>query len=172
VRSLQEMGGDWLSVRLMDPVTEKLKSILDVSGAGVTRIVAADSCSLRISADGREAIMERGAQAFAEWERATPELLDVSVVGLLLDNEDDVKRGAVEILIKLFSNIEKDPENVTFRSVSVDNKRISSQLLPAKGAWETLIGVGFIQDGDRLVLPLGTTPYKISKYLAALKILI
>lgn len=27
VRTLQEMGGDWLSVRLKDPVTEKLKSI-------------------------------------------------------------------------------------------------------------------------------------------------
>lgn len=172
VETLQEMGGDWLSVRVMDPVTEKLKSVLGVSGVGVTRIVAVDSCSLRISGDGQETIMERGAQAFAEWERATPELVDVSAVGLLMDNEDGVRRQAVEILIKLFSNVEKDPENVTFRSISVDNKKISGQLLPAKGAWETLLGVGFIQDGDRLVLPLGTTLHKISKYLAALKILI
>ena len=116
--------------------------------------------------------MEKGAEAFAEWEKAAAELLDVSAVGLLLDNQESVRRQAKEILIKLLSNVEKDQNNVKFRSISVDNNRIKTQLLPARGAWETLIGVGFIQDGDRLVLPLGTSSLKISKYLAALNNLI
>ena len=113
--------------------------------------------------------MERGAGAFADWERATPQLLDVGAVGLLLDNEEEIKKQAVVILIKLLSNVEKDPSNVKFRSICVDNEKIKTQLLSAIGAWETLIGVGFIQDGDRLVLPLGTSSHKISKYLTALK---
>ena len=107
--------------------------------------------------------MEKGAEAFAEWERGATELLDVSAVGLLEENQESVKRSAVEILIKLLSNVEKDPVNVKFRSFCVENQRIKTQLLPARGAWETLIGVGFIQDGDRLVLPLGTSSLKISK---------
>jgi len=165
---LQENCGDWLSVKFLDPVNQRLKNVLDVVGSCVTRIVAADGCSLKISGDGQEAIMEKGAEAFADWERAAAELLDVSAVGILLDNEENVRRQAKEILVKLLSNVEKDPLNVKFRSICVDNKRIKDQLLPARGAWETLIGVGFIQDGDRLVLPLGTSSLKISKYLAAL----
>ena len=160
---------DWLSVRFKDPANQRLRLTLDVLDVGVTRIVAADSCSLMISGDGQEAIMERGAGAFADWERATPHLLDVGAVGLLLDNEEEIKKQAVVILIKLLSNVEKDPANVKFRSICVDNEKIKTQLLSAIGAWETLIGVGFIQDGDRLVLPLGTSSHKISKYLAALK---
>ena len=36
--------------------------------------------------------MEKGAEAFAEWERGATELLDVSAVGLLEDNQEMVKR--------------------------------------------------------------------------------
>ena len=169
IKFLQEMDGDWLSVKFLDPANEKLKRALDVVELCVTRIVAVDGCSMKISGDGREAIMEKGAEAFAEWESAARDLIDVSAVKMLEFNQQEVKRRAVDILTKLLSNVQQDPMNVKYRSVGVENKKIMTQLLPAQGAWETLIGVGFVQDGDRLVLPLGTGSQKIDKYLAALK---
>ena len=169
IKFLQEMDGDWLSVKFLDPANEKLKKALDVVELCVTRIVAVDGCSMKISGDGREAIMEKGAEAFAEWENAARDLIDVSAVKMLEFNQQEVKRRAVDILTKLLSNVQQDPMNVKYRSVGVENKKIMTQLLPAQGAWETLIGVGFVQDGDRLVLPLGTGSQKIDKYLAALK---
>ena len=169
IRFLQEMNSDWLSVKFLDPANEKLKKALDVVDLCVTRIVAADGCSMKISGDGREAIMKKGAGAFAEWERAAQDLIDVSAVRMLEFNQEEIKRRAVDILTKLLSNVQQDPMNVKYRSIGVENEKIKTQLLPAKGAWETLIGVGFVQDGDRLVLPLGTGSQKIEKYLAALK---
>ena len=165
------MNGDWLSVKFRDPANQKLKMALDVDVVNpcVTRIVAVDGCSMKISGDGQEAIMKKGAEAFAEWERAAQDLIDVSAVRMLEFNQEDVKRRAVNILAKLLSNVQQDPMNVKYRSVSVENEKIKTQLLPALGAWETLIGVGFVQDEDRLVLPLGTGSQKIEKYLAALK---
>ena len=96
-------------------------------------------------------------------------MIRVSAVKMLEFNQLKDKRRAVDILTKLLSNVQQDPMNVKYRSVGVENKKIMTQLLPAQGAWETLIGVGFVQDGDRLVLPLGTGSQKIDKYLAALK---
>ena len=97
------------------------------------------------------------------------DLIDVSAVRKLEFNVEDVKRRAVEILTTLLTNVQQDPMNIKYRSIGVENNKIKTQLLPAQGAWETLIGVGFVQDGDRLVLPLGTGSQKIEKYLAALK---
>ena len=169
IKFLQEMDGDWLSVKFQDPANDKLRIALDVGDLCVIRIVAIDGCSLKISGDGQEAIMEKGAEAFAEWERAAQDLIDVSAVRKLEFNLEDVKRRAVDILTKLLSNVQQDPMNIKYRSICVENNKIKTQLLPAQGAWETLIGVGFVQDGDRLVLPLGTGSQKIEKYLAALK---
>ena len=53
IKFLQEMDGDLLSVKFRDPVNQRLKTVLDVSGDCVTRIVAADGCSLKISGDGQ-----------------------------------------------------------------------------------------------------------------------
>ena len=163
------MNGDWLSVKFRDPANQKLKMALEVVEPCVTRIVAVDGCSMKISGDGQDAIMKKGAEAFAEWERAAQDLIDVSAVRMLEFNHEDVKRRAVNILAKLLSNVQQDPMNVKYRSIGVENEKIKTQLLPALGAWETLIGVGFVQDEDRLVLPLGTGSQKIEKYLAALK---
>ena len=107
IKFLQEMDGDWLSVKFLDPANEKLKKALDVVELCVTRIVAVDGCSMKISGDGREAIIEKGAEAFAEWENAARDLIDVSAVKMLEFNQQEVKRRAVDILTKLLSNVQQ-----------------------------------------------------------------
>ena len=83
-------------------------------------------------------------------------MIRVSAVKMLEFNQLKDKRRAVDILTKLLSNIQKDP------TVGVENEE-------NEGDWETLIGVGYVWDGDRLVLPLGKGSQKIEEYLAALK---
>ena len=54
-----------------------------------------------------------------------------------------VKKDAGDILIRLFSNVLKDPQSLKFRAVKLSNPKIESKLLVANGAFEILFSSGF-----------------------------
>ena len=49
--------------------------------------------------------------AFSQWESLAPAEVDTSLVNMLRDNEEEVKKSACDILIKLLTNIINDPNN-------------------------------------------------------------
>merc|ERR1712008_410427 len=97
-----------------------------------------------------EEVMSLGAAAFAQWEKLAPACIDVSTVKLLDDNPETVKKEAVEILVKLLSNVVRDPNNIKYRQVKLSNKKVEENLLSAAGAFEVLFSVGFEEDEDKL----------------------
>ena len=81
--------------------------------------------------------------------------MDTSIVSMLADNSDTVMNDAKDILIKLLSNVLKEPNNTKYRAVKLTNKTIEEKLIPASGAFEILFSVGFEEADDKLILPLG-----------------
>merc|ERR1719411_785133 len=113
--------------------------------------------------------MSQGASAFQLWESLLPKRADTSVVLLLKDNEPSVKTEAVNILVKLLTNVVNHPGELKYRQVRLGNKTIEEKLLPASGAFETLFSCGFEETDDRLVLPLDTPDQILKEFLRALQ---
>ena len=82
--------------------------------------------------------MSMGVSALAQWNSLAPKEIDTSVIALLDDNEEQVKKDAKDILVKLLGNIVNDPNNPKYRAVKLTNKVIEGKLLPASGAFEIL----------------------------------
>jgi hypothetical protein len=85
----------------------------------------------------------QGAAAFAGWEAQAKGPVDTSVVSMLAENPPQLRKDAAEILIKLLTNVQRDPQNMKYRSVKLSNPIIESKLLAAHGAFEILFSVGF-----------------------------
>merc|ERR1719334_1610384 len=121
-----------------------------------------------LSSDGRSEVMSQGASAFQLWESLLPKRADTSVVLLLKDNEPSVKTEAVNILVKLLTNVVNHPGELKYRQVRLGNKTIEEKLLPANGAFEILFSVGFEESSDSLVLPFSASIPRISDFHKAL----
>ena len=63
-----------------------------------------------------------------------------------------MRKDACEILVKLLSNVIRDPNNMKYRSIRLSNPKIESKLLAANGAFETLFSVGFEEVRKKSVL--------------------
>ena len=121
-----------------------LGSTFGVRGIPALIVINASDGSI-ISREGRQDVMTRGAAAFTLWESmgvsAQPE--DVSVVQMLRENDPEVMKEAAEILLKLLGNVQRNPDNIKYRSVKLSNPKIESKLLVANGAFEILFSAGF-----------------------------
>merc|ERR1719361_1990172 len=113
--------------------------------------------------------MSQGASAFKLWESLAPHPTDTSVALLLQDNDPDVKKEAVNILVKLLTNVINHPGEIKYRQVRLGNKTIEEKLLPASGAFEVLFSCGFEETDDKLVLPLDTPDQILKEFLRALQ---
>ena len=80
-----------------------------------------------------------------------------------------MKTEAVNILVKLLTNVIKNPGELKYRQVKLGNKTIEEKLLPASGAFEVLFSCGFEETDDRLVLPLDTPDQILKEFLRALQ---
>ena len=110
-----------------------------------------------------------GTLAFSQWEKLAPVEVDTSVVELLRENTEEVRKEACDILVKLLSNVVTEPSNTKYRQVKLANKKIEEKLLPACGAFEILFSVGFEEAEDKLVLPLNANIKTIEKFRDAIK---
>lgn len=61
----------------------------------------------------------------------------------LEENSSEVYLQSSEILLRVASNILKDPNNPKFRSLSLGSNVVTTKLLPASGAIECLFEMGF-----------------------------
>ena len=57
----------------------------------------------------------------------------MSIVELLRENTEQVKRDSGYILVKLLSNIVAAPNDMKYRQIKLANKTIEEKLLPASG---------------------------------------
>ncbi|XP_044736762.1 peptide-N(4)-(N-acetyl-beta-glucosaminyl)asparagine amidase [Chrysoperla carnea] len=74
------------------------------------------------------------------------------IIASLEENPPEVFLEVTTILLNIISNILSDQNNLTLRSLSLNND-IFNKLLVACGAMECLFQIGFIEDGDKLRLP-------------------
>jgi len=164
---MREAHGDWLAVPFGDPLCQTLSSRFGVRGIPSLQVIGMDGT--KISQDGRQDISALGRNAFGQWERLAPALVDTSTVNLLNDNTDIVKKEAIDILVKLLSNIIKDPDNIKYRQIKLSNPKIEEKLLGAVGGFEVLFSVGFEEDDDKVILPLSASIGKVEKFRDAIQ---
>ena len=82
-----------------------------------------------------------------------------------------MKTEAVNILVKLLTNVVNHPGELKYRQVRLGNKTIEEKLLPASGAFEVLFSCGFEESDDKLVLPLNAPDQILRDFLQALQTL-
>ena len=150
---MREAHGDWPAVKCDSPLTSRLNSVFQVRGIPKVVVVKVSNGEF-ITQDGRQDIMQNGALAFSSWEQNCIEI-DTSIVNKLSDNDHKSFQDAKEILLKLINNILRDPQNVKFRRIRLSNPKVESMLLNANGAFDILFSIGFEEDTDALILPLG-----------------
>ena len=121
-----------------------LGSIFGVRGIPALVVIDARDGSI-ITKDGRSDVSSHGAGAFALWESQLSPGADTGAVEMLLDNPPEIGRAAAEILLRLFRNVQKDPQSIKFRSVRLSNPKIESGLLVANGAFEVLFSRNSVQ---------------------------
>ena len=133
---MRDSHGDWLALPHGAPEINTLASMFSVQGIPALIVVTSDGQV--VTRDGRSDVMSLGVSALAQWNTAAPVVVDTSIVSMLEDNPEEVKKGAKEILGKLLNNILSDPNNTKYRAVKLTNKIIEEKLLPASGAFEIL----------------------------------
>ena len=77
--------------------------------------------------DGRQEVMSLRSGAFEAWDASHADV-DVSVVDALKDNAPEVTKDAAEILVKLMSNVIRDPHNMKYRQIRLANPKIESKV--------------------------------------------
>lgn len=65
----------------------------------------------------------------------------------LESNSKSLYIGGISILLRLLDNIIREPENVKYRKIKLDNKIVKEKLLPINGICEVLEDIGFVQVG-------------------------
>lgn len=76
----------------------------------------------------------------------------------------DIRSRVVNVLLWLVERIVNDPRQPEFRRISLRGDVIQNQLLPFAGAVEFLFEIGFVNDGNSLVLPLGVSADALTRY--------
>lgn len=66
-------------------------------------------------------------------------------ISLLNENDKDVENEAKRILTKMCDNIIKNPNDIKYRKIRIENAIVEKKLLPAIGAIECLFAAGFIE---------------------------
>ena len=106
---LRESHGNWYALPHGAGEAQSLSARYGVRGIPALVVVAMDGTVL--SRDGRQEVASLGMSAFSQWESLAPADIDTSVVLMLRDNPEEVKRSACDILTKLLTNIINDPNN-------------------------------------------------------------
>ena len=106
---LRESHGNWYALPHGAGEAQSLSARYGVRGIPALVVVAMDGTVL--SRDGRQEVASLGMSAFSQWESLAPADVDTSVVLMLRDNPEEVKRSACDILTKLLTNIINDPNN-------------------------------------------------------------
>ena len=124
-----------VTIPLCTSVGMTLNSAFEVRG--IPFMIVISETGEVISREGRQEVMSMGAGAFQTWDESHSDV-DTSVVEVLKDNAPEVTREAGEILVKLMSNVIRDPQNMKYRQIRLANPKIESKLLSANGAFEIL----------------------------------
>ena len=74
--------------------------------------------------------------------------IDRAVSRLNQENSAAVAKTAIELLLKITAAIQKNPREPKYRKLRKDNKKISTQVLAARGALGLLSAVGFASTDD------------------------
>ena len=141
------------------------------SGEDTIRVVGTEDGSLLDEA-ACEAVVRDGAAAFAQWEAAAAaeKLTAVTTVALLADNPAAVREAAVALLLRLLTNVTREPDSAKYRVLRLTNPRVSAQLLGARGGVETLLAAGFVSRGaEEVELPSTASLARVGAVVAALQ---
>ena len=163
---MREAHGNWPGVPPGSSLQQSLNTAFQVRG--IPSLIAVDINGEILSREGRQEMMSMRSQAFKHWEGMFTDL-DTSIVQTLLDNPKEVRDGAIEILVKLLSNVIREPNNIKFRSIRLGNPKIESKLLVANGAFEILFSVGFEEGTDSLILPMSASLPLITAFKSAIE---
>ena len=163
---MREAHGNWPGVPPGSSLQQSLNTAFQVRG--IPSLIAVDINGEILSREGRQEMMSMRSQAFKNWEGMFTDL-DTSIVQTLLDNPKEVRDGAIEILVKLLSNVIREPNNIKFRSIRLGNPKIESKLLVANGAFEILFSVGFEEGTDSLILPMSASLPLITAFKSAIE---
>ena len=142
------------------------------SGEDTIRVVGTEDGSLTLDEAACEAVMRDGAAAFAQWEAAAAaeKLTAVTTVALLADNPAAVREAAVALLLRLLTNVTREPDSAKYRVLRLTNPRVSAQLLGARGGVETLLAAGFVARGaEEVELPSTASLARVGAVVAALQ---
>lgn len=82
----------------------------------------------------------------------------------LKTNSMEIRFQVVNVLLKLISDIINYPHQTKFRRLHLNSNIIQNNLLPFAGAMEFLFEIGFIDDGNCLVLPQFISLNKLNSY--------
>ena len=163
---MKEAHGNWPALSPGSPLQQSLNTAFQVKG--IPSLVIVDVNGEVLSREGRQEIMSMRSQAFKNWESMFVDL-DTSVVDTLRDNPADIRKKAAEILVKLLSNVIREPNNIKYRSIRLANPMIESNLLVANGAFEILFSVGFEEGSDTLILPMSASIPLVSAFKSAVE---
>lgn len=84
-------------------------------------------------------------------------------VDLFRHRDPDCARSAIHTLSQVLRNIKNHPAEGKYRRLKGTNSRIQQEVLAHPEAVELLRAAGFIQDGQDLVLPMGTPLNAVQK---------
>lgn len=163
---MREAHGNWPGVAPGSPLQQSLNTAFQVRG--IPALIVVDINGEILSREGRQEVMSMRSQALKSWEGMFTDL-DTSIVQTLLDNPEEIRNGAIEILVKLLSNVIREPNNIKFRSIRLGNPKIESKLLVANGAFEILFSVGFEEGTDSLILPMSASMPLITAFKSAIE---
>ena len=164
---MQEAHGDWPAVSCQSSLQSMLNSTFGVRGIPAVIVIKASNGEI-ISREGRQEIMQNGSYAFTQWEQSCVDV-DTSVASALSDNSSEIFHSAKDILLKLISNILKDPQSLKFRRIRLNNPKIETLLLNANGAFEVLFSMGFEEDTDALFLPFSASLEVVKAFKTAIE---
>ncbi|KAK3604731.1 hypothetical protein CHS0354_017836 [Potamilus streckersoni] len=86
-----------------------------------------------------------------------------SVSELVNGNSIDKFMAASELLIEYANNVLGNLSDPFYRRIRIDNPIVERKLKPANGAFECLYEMGFVKDGEDLVLPANVPLHKLRK---------
>eukprot|EP00096_Caligus_rogercresseyi_P003534 TRINITY_DN166_c1_g1_i1.p1 TRINITY_DN166_c1_g1~~TRINITY_DN166_c1_g1_i1.p1 ORF type:complete len:772 (+),score=180.55 TRINITY_DN166_c1_g1_i1:355-2670(+) len=168
---MQESHGGWLAIDYKNSsLRSLLGSRLQVHGIPALVIVNLLDGSV-LAQDGRAEISSYGPGAFATWDSLVSEI-DTSVVDLIRKNDSTLMSSACDVLNRLLSNVIKDPHNMKYRSIKLENPKIAASLLNAEGAFEILFSVGFEESDGCLILPLNASIPLITAFRDKVKLIL
>lgn len=70
----------------------------------------------------------------------------------LLENPPDTFNSVSQLLLRIASNIVKEPREPKYRTLKLNTNTFQNKLLPVKGAVECLFAMGFEESGDQVII--------------------